>query len=107
MGGRGGSSGFASASPEQKFLMSNLQKRNAKYDMYSAPKFTKNKDGSVSYEYKKERIINRVHGGKMQSAEKNDIYRRTEIITGKIMKDGLRRENKPIKTETLIKRGKR
>ena len=107
MGGRGGSSGFASVSPEQKRLMSNLQKRNAKYDMYSAPKFTKNKDGSVSYEYKKEQIINHVHGGKMQSAEKNDIYRRTEVITGKIMKDGLRRENKPIKTETLIKRGKR
>lgn len=106
MGGRGGSSGFTLSS-EQKRLMNNLQKRNAKYDMYSAPKFTKNKDGSISYEYKKEQIINHVHGGKMQSTEKNDIYRRTEVITGKIMKDGLRRENKPIKTETLIKRGKR
>jgi hypothetical protein len=48
MGGRGGSSGFTSASPEQKRLMNNLQKRNAKYSMYSAPKFAKNKDGSTS-----------------------------------------------------------
>ena len=52
MGGRGGSSGLTSVSPEQKRLMSNLQKRNAKYSMYSEPKFTKNNDGSVSYECK-------------------------------------------------------
>lgn len=107
MGGRGGSSGLLSASAKQKQIMNNLRKRNAKYDMYSEPKFYLNKDGSVSYEYKKEKIVNRVHGGKMQSEEKNDIYRRTEVITGKIMKDGLWRDNKPVKTEVLIKKGKR
>lgn len=103
MGGRGGSSGLSSASSEQKRLMDGLIRRNAKYDMYSAPKFTKNRDGSVSYEYTREQIVYKVHGG-WQSEEKNDVYRRTEVITGKIMKDGLRRENRPVKTEVLIKK---
>ncbi|MBU5481733.1 hypothetical protein [Blautia sp. MSJ-19] len=105
MGGRGGSSGL-SPSSEQQRLMDGLKRRNEHYG-WSVPKFGKNKDGSVSYEYTREKIVHHVHGGKMQGPEKNDIYRRTEVVTGKIMKDGLRRENKPVKTETLIKRGKR
>lgn len=105
MGGRGGSSRLSSVSSEQKRLMDGLIRRNAKYDMYSEPKFTKNNDGSVTYEYTREQIVTRVHGG-WQSEEKNDIYRRTEVMTGKIMKDGLRRENRTAKTEVLIKKGK-
>ena len=99
--------GLSSATPEQQRLMNGLKRRNAEYDEYSEPKFTKNKDGTISYEYVKTKIVHKVHGGKMQSYEKNDVYRRVEVITGKIMKDGLRRENKPVKTETLIKKGKR
>lgn len=106
MGGRGGSSGIVSISSQQRQLMDRLKRRNERYG-FSAPKFSKNKDGSVSYEYKREKIVQFVHGGKMQSYEKNDVYLRTEVVTGKIMKDGLHRENKPIKTETLIKKGKR
>lgn len=105
MGGRGGSSGITALSSEQQRLMNGLKRRNEHYG-FSEPKFSKNKDGSVSYEYTREKIVHKVHGG-WQSEEKNDIYRRTEIVTGKIMKDGLRRENKPVKTETLIKKGKR
>lgn len=104
MGGRGGSSGL-SPSSEQQQLMDGLKRRNEHYG-WSVPKFGKNKDGSVSYEYTREKIVYKVHGG-WQSEEKDDVYRRTEVITGKIMKDGLRRENKPVKTEVLIKKGKR
>ena len=107
MGGRGGSSGMRVATVQQHKMMENLKKRNEKYSEYSAPKFSMNKDGSVSYEYKKERLYTHVHGGKMRSPEKDDIYRRTEVITGKSMKDGLLREDKPVKTEVLVKKGRR
>lgn len=108
MGGRGGSSGLGSiskATSEQKRLMNNLENRNAKRAEFSKPTFNMNRDGSVSYEYTKTRIINRVHGGKMQSEEKNDVYERTEHYSGKIMPDGLRRENKTTYEDVLIRKG--
>lgn len=43
----------------------------------------------------------------MHSPEKNDIYERTEYYSGKIMRDGLRKKNKTVYTDVLVKRGKR
>lgn len=109
MGGRGGSSGlgsFSRATPEQTRLMNNLRKRNEKNDTYSQPTFKMNKDGSVSYEYTQKRIIHHVHGGKMQSEEKNDVYERTERYSGTIMPDGLRKQNKTTKEDVLIRKGR-
>lgn len=108
MGGRGSSSGISGASPKQLRLMNNLVKRNAKEATRggSKPKFTKNKDGSITYEYQIKHRTAKVHGGKMQSPEKNDIYERTEHYSGKIMQDGLRKKNKTVYTDVLVKRGK-
>lgn len=111
MGGRGGSSGMSNVSSEQRRLMNNLVKRNTREDYisegFSKPKFTKNKDGSITYEYQVKHSTIKVHGGKMQSPEKNDIYERTEYYSGKIMQDGLRKKNKTVYTDVLVKRGKR
>lgn len=110
MGGRGSPSGISSASPspQQRRLMNNLVKRNAKEAArgFSKPKFTKNKDGSITYEYQIKHRTVKIHGGKMQSPEKNDIYERTEHYSGKIMRDGLRKKNKTVYTDVLVKRGK-
>lgn len=108
MGGRGSSSGMSSVSPKQRRLMNNLVKRNAKEAArgFSEPKFTKNKDGSITYEYQIKHRTVKIHGGKMQSPEKNDIYERTEHYSGKIMRDGLRKKNKTVYTDVLVKRGK-
>lgn len=112
MGGRGSASGMPTGvSSEQRRLMNNLIRRNSNpknsKQEYSEPRFTKNKDGSVTYEYQKKRLVTKVHGGKMQSEEKNDIYERTETYSGKIMRDGLHRKNKSVYTDVLVKRGKR
>ena len=107
MGGRGGSSGLSKASSEQKRLMNNLVKRNSKEKWYSVPEFTMNKDGSVSYQYKTERTYTYAHGGKMIGPEKDDIFLRTTFESGKIMKDGLRKKNKSVVEDKIIKRGKR
>ena len=69
--------------------------------------FERNTDGSVSYRYVETGIYYNVHGGKMIDPAKNDTVRRDTVQTGIIGKDGLWRKNKPIITETLIKRGKR
>lgn len=45
--------------------------------------------------------------GKMQDPTKNDVILRTTVESGKIMKDGLIKKNKSIKTEKIIKKGKR
>lgn len=87
--------------------MNNLKNRNAKNsERYSKPTFKKNKDGTVSYEYTVTRHVEYVHGGKMQSPDKNDIYKRTEYYSGKIFPDGLRKENKTTKEDVLIKKGR-
>lgn len=110
MGGRGSSSGMSGgSSPQQRQLMSNLVNRNAREAArgFSKPKFTKNKDGSITFEYQIKHLTAKVHGGKMQSPEKNDIYEKTEHYSGKIMRDGLLKKNKTVYTEVLVKRGKR
>ena len=109
MGGRGGSSGMGSggiakASSEQRRIMSNIEKANAKRPEFSEATFKMNKDGSVSYEFTKIKIVRYAHGGKMISSEKDDIYERKEHYSGKIMPDGLRRANKTTKEDTQIGR---
>lgn len=103
------SGGIARATPEQKRLMNNLEKRNERNKDrigYSKPIFKMNKDGSVSYEYTVKRITVRVHGGKMITSEKDDVYERTEYHSGKIMPDGLNKKNKTTKEEVLIRKGR-
>lgn len=109
MGGRGSKSGGlgGNISEEQKRKMDRLVKRNEEYDNFSKPTFRRDKDGNIEYEYTDTKIVNKVHGGKMQSPDKNDIYKRVTIESGRIMKDGLVKKNKSVKTETLIKKGKR
>lgn len=74
---------------------------------YEEVKIKMDKDGAVNYEFSTRRRVYEVHGGKMQSPDKNDIYERTEKQSGKIMPDGLRKKNKTKVTDRLIKRGKR
>lgn len=109
MGGRGGSSGIG-VSPEQRRIMNNLIRRNSDPKnvayRYSEPRFTQNKDGSVTYEYQTKQTVYKVHNSKMQSEEKNDVYERTKTYSGKIMRDGLHRKNKSVYTDVLIKQGK-
>lgn len=107
MGGRGGSSGLHSATPEQKKKMANIERTIAKNKFASDLKFSKNKDGSIGFEYKEERIIHKEKGGKMQSPDKADIYLRTTIKSGRILKDGLIKHNKDEKEEKLVRRGRR
>lgn len=111
MGGRGGAVGLSSTSrttPEQNRIMGNMERvleRDSAHG-YSKPTFKTNKDGSISYEYTRARTIEYVHGGKMQSQEKNDIYERTEHYSGVIMRDGLRRANKTTSDDVLIRKGR-
>lgn len=86
--------------------MNNLKKRNTKETGYSQPSFKMNKDGSVSYKFTRTSIMQYVHGGKMQSPDKNDTYERTQYYSGMIMPDGLRKENKTIKEDILIRKGR-
>lgn len=69
--------------------------------------FDRQKDGTVSYQYTTEQSFHKVHGGKMISPDKDDIVKRITIFSGTIAKDGMRIKNQPIKTETIVKRGKR
>lgn len=111
MGGRGGSSGSKGggirATSEQQRIMSNMQKAIAKRSNWTAPVFTKNKDGSISYSYAETQEVRKEKVGKMLSPEKADVYERVTTNTGTIFKDGLRKKNKPVTKDTLIKRGKR
>lgn len=111
MGGRGGASGLSSVprtTPEQNRIIGNIERvlERDSAQGYSKPTFKTNNDGSVSYEYTRTKTIENVHGGKMQSTEKNDIYERTEHYSGVIMRDGLRRANKTTKDDVLIRKGR-
>lgn len=106
MGGRGGSSGFLSATSEQAKKMNRLREMGAR-DGYKNIQFSRNGDGSIGFSYERQRIVNYVHGGKMMSPDKNDVYERTEYYTGKIFPDGLIKRNKTTKKDKLIRRGRR
>lgn len=109
MGGRGSSSGIGGASgttSEQQTVMKRFE-NVAKKNGYSKPIFKAQNDGTVSFEYSRTTTIQKVHGGKMQSADKNDIYQRTETHHGKIGKDGLILRGKTTANDKLIKRGKK
>lgn len=73
---------------------------------YQNIKFSQNKDGTIDYTYERERDVVHVHGGKMQSPEKNDLYKRTEYYSGKIMKDGLIKRNLMTHEDVLVRKGK-
>lgn len=51
--------------------------------------------------------VQKVHGGRMQSADKNDIYQRTKTHHGTIGKDGLVLRGKTTANDKLIKLGKK
>lgn len=106
MGGRGGASGFLSPTSEQQIKMNRLRNIGQR-DNYQNIQFERNRDGSIDFSYERQRIVRYVHGGKMLSPDKDDIYERTEYYTGKIMPDGLIKRNKTTKEDKLIRRGRR
>ena len=107
MGGRGGAGGGTlGATSEQRKIMSNMRKSISKNAYRTAPIFKRRADGVVEYSYTETRNYSIVHGGKMQSIEKNDIVERKTTFTGTIGKDGLLRKGKSTKEEKVIKRGR-
>lgn len=109
MGGRGASSGVAStrnATGEQKRIMSNIKRAVEKRTGTTPPKFTRGTDGVVHYSYTETKIVSVAHAGKMQSEEKNDIYERTIHHTGRILTDGLIRQNKSKIKDVLKRKGR-
>lgn len=106
MGGRGSVSNIARYTPKQKAMIDRLKKMADKYG-YEDVKVKTDKSGAVNYQYTERKRVTKVYGGKMQSADKNDIYERTTKQSGKIMPDGLRKKNKPEIFDKIIKKGKR
>lgn len=103
MGSRGQSSrkGYTSA---QKAKADNL-KRVAGKRGYTDVQFTRNKNGDVEYSYIEKKTVQQVHGG-FQAEEKNDVYERTIVHSGRIGKDGLITLNKDEKTDVLVRKGR-
>lgn len=106
MGGHGSVSNIARYTLKQKAMIDRLKKMADKYG-YEDVKVKTDKSGTVSYEYTERKTVTHVHGGKMQSADKNDVYERLTKQSGKIMPDGLRKKNKPEIFDKIIKKGKR
>lgn len=112
MGGRGSSFGgggggtLSKASPEQKKIMTNILNVTEK-NGYSKPVFKPQSDGFIYFEYLVEKHTVHVHGGKMQSPEKDDVYLTTETHRGRIGRDGLIIREKTTHSDKLVKRGKR
>ena len=107
MGGRGGSGGgIGLATEEQRRIMKNMVSAISKDAYKTAPKFKLRSDGIVEYTYTETRNYAHVHGGKMQSEEKNDIVERKTVFTGTIGTDGLLRKGQSSKEERIIKRGR-
>lgn len=103
MGGSGKVTGTARQNQLMK-RMPEVLKNNPNYKEVIGPKFTKNKDGSISYEYTTVQNFVDVHVGKFIDQKKNGIKERTTTESGIIMPDGLRIKNKSQKTEKVIKR---
>lgn len=103
MWSRGQSSrkGFTSA---QKAKADNI-KRQAEKRGYTDVKFHRNEAGEVEYTYTEKKTVQQVHGG-FQAEEKNDVYERTIVHSGRIGKDGLITRNEDEKTDVLIKKGR-
>lgn len=100
MGGRGGAGGgLGRATKEQRRIMGNMRAAISKDAHKSAPEFRVRSDGVVEYTYTETRNYARVHGGKMQSEEKNDTVERKTVFTGTIGKDGLLRKGASTKEE--------
>lgn len=103
MGSRGQSSrkGFTSA---QKAKADNLKRLSEKRG-YTDVKFHRNEAGEVEYTYTEKKTVQEVHGG-FQAEEKNDVYERTIVHSGRIGKDGLITRNKDEKNDNLLQRGR-
>ena len=107
MGGRGGAGGgLGRATKEKRRIMGNMRAAISKDAHKSAPEFRVRSDGVVEYTYTETRNYARVHGGKMQSEEKNDTVERKTVFTGTIGKDGLLRKGASTKEEKIIKHGR-
>lgn len=91
---------------QQQQKINNITKSLAKRSGATQPTFTIQQDGVVRYEYAMTRYVNVVHNSKMQSVDKNDVYKRTEIYTGTIAKDGLIKKGKTQVNNVLVKRGR-
>lgn len=108
MGGRGGASGvFRGATSEQKHRMNHFNEVISSNKRFGDQKYTMNKDGNISFSYIETIIIQHVHNSKMQDPAKNDIYERRITHSGIIRQNGKVSRNKPVKEDTLIKKGKR
>ena len=109
-GNRGGkrtkSASNQNYTPQQQQKINNMTKSLAKRSGATQPTFTIQQDGVVRYEYTMTRTVNVVHNSKMQSADKNDVYKRTEICTGTIGKDGLIKKDKTQVNDILVKKGR-
>lgn len=103
MGSRGQSSrkGYTSA---QKAKADNLKRVSEKRG-YTDVKFHRNEAGEVEYTYTEKKTVQEVHGG-FQAEEKNDVYERTIVHSGRIGKDGLITRNKDEKTDVLVRKGR-
>lgn len=102
MGSRGQSSrkGYTSA---QKAKADNLKRLSEKRG-YTDVKFHRNEAGEVEYTYTEKKTVQEVHGG-FQAEEKNDVYERTIVHSGRKGKDGLITRNKDEKTDVLVRKG--
>ena len=98
--------GLGLATTEQLRIMKNMSAAISKDAHKTAPKFKVRSDGIVEYSYTETRNYAHVHGGKMQSEEKNDIVERKTVFTGTIGTDGLLRKGQSSKEERIIKRGR-
>ena len=107
MGGRGGAGGgLGRATSEQLRIIGNMRAAISKDAHKTSPEVKMRSDGVVEYTYTETRNYARVHGGKMQSEEKNDTVERKTVFTGTIGKDGLLRKGASTKEEKIIKRGR-
>lgn len=98
--------GIGLATAEQRKIMENMITAISKDAYKTEPKFWLRSDGIVEYAYTETRNYDHVHGGKMQSEEKNDLVERKTVFTGTIGKDGLLRKGQSSKEERIIKRGR-
>ena len=110
MGGRGSSSGVGGvrgATAEQSKKMQNMTKSLSKRsDIINPITFTKKSDSSIAYTYTERKVFAREKGGKMQSATKADTVERITVQSGIINKYGIIKQNKPVKEEKVLKRGR-
>ena len=106
-GGSGGGVGMSRATINQNAKILNIKRVLAKNKEISNLKFSMENDGVVRFSYTETKIRSRVHGGKMQSEQKNDTVKTVSVYEGTIGKDGLIKRNRAGKKERVLKQGKK